>query len=138
MLSDLWVLRYSPQILKARIDAVHQAGVPIKPWLLRCTRTIFETFVTILLRSFSSRYFICFFLSVLFSNVEEHIKFKECMGTHPDLNSYLAERLECTMDDIHVMLKGYPSIKKIGAWKMKSVLDFLLGNYLSESKLFKT
>lgn len=43
--SDLWILRYSPKILKSRIDSVHQAGVPAKPWLLRCKRSIFEKLV---------------------------------------------------------------------------------------------
>jgi len=101
--NDLWILRYSPKILKSRIDSVHQAGVPVKPWLLRCKRSIFE------------------------NSVEEYFKAKSSLGNYNDELEYLSARLQCDEADVHLMMKRCSCLSKVSSWKLKFALDYLLG-----------
>jgi len=103
IVSDLWILRYSPKVLKSRIDSAHQAGVPVKPWLLRCKRSIFE------------------------NSVEEYFKAKSSFGSHSDEFEYLSARLQCDKSDVQLMMRRCSCLSKVSPWKMKFSLDYLLG-----------
>jgi len=99
---DLWIFRHNEEMIFERMKTARLAGVdPIKTWMLRCPEIIFE------------------------HTLEKCHNDRHVLGSHKDHVSYLAERLQCSNEDVVLLTNRYERVLCINLPKVKLVLDFL-------------
>lgn len=62
----------------------------------------------------------------IFSHIKEYWQTRIDMQDHADTSSYLAARLKCDVNQVEIMMKNFPGLRKVSVSKLKRILDYLL------------
>jgi len=101
ILRDLWLFRHNEEMMRQRVEIVREAGVPMRTWLLRCSKQVFDR------------------------HVDKHAKREEVLRHHTDIVDYLAARLECSEQYILNLSHRHPRLLSINPPKLAKLLDYL-------------
>jgi hypothetical protein len=99
--NDMWILRHNVDVMRKRLAVASQSKVPMKPWLLRCPDERFQKSV-----------------SMYVANVD-------AKGSSTDTIEYLANRLECSPEDVKEQFAKFPPLEGVSPRKCKHGLDVL-------------
>ncbi|CAD0196252.1 unnamed protein product [Chrysodeixis includens] len=103
LLRDLWVLKYHHETIHERLLRVKNMGVNnLYPWMVRCSEDILQRFISISQET------------------------KSILGETKSTQTYLANRLNTSVDHVEEMCLKIPALKTIRVTKVKHFLDFLL------------
>lgn len=99
--NDLWVFSYSTEHIKERLDFAKANNVEdLKPWMVRATEEIFETYL------------------------KRRQDNKSVLGNN-SLMEYLAHRLECSLEVAKLIVAKHPALNNKSMKKMQEIIDFL-------------
>uniref|UniRef100_A0A1B6IH65 Uncharacterized protein n=1 Tax=Homalodisca liturata TaxID=320908 RepID=A0A1B6IH65_9HEMI len=106
LLHDLWLFRYSPQFISARIKYLDHIRARekckiIKPWMLRCPEPVLNRYLELR---------------------DENIA---ALGSYSNLRELLSSELALSSDDVQEMILKHPPVAKISYSKAKDMIDFL-------------
>ncbi|XP_026737792.1 transcription termination factor, mitochondrial [Trichoplusia ni] len=103
ILRDLWVLKYHHETIHERLLRVKNMGISnLYPWMVRCSEDILQRFISISQET------------------------KTILGESKSTQTYLANRLNTSVDHVEEMCIKIPALKTIRVTKVKHFLDFLL------------
>ncbi|KAJ8726257.1 hypothetical protein PYW07_000955 [Mythimna separata] len=103
ILRDLWVLKYHHETIHERLLRVKNMGIDnLNPWMVRCSEDILNRFITISQET------------------------KTILGESDSKQTYLAGRLNVSVENVQEMCFKIPALKTIRVTKVKNFLDFLL------------
>ncbi|CAL1281602.1 unnamed protein product [Larinioides sclopetarius] len=100
IVKDLWIFNYNEKLLENRISSALKANLDLKPWMLRCSKKIFESMLS------------------KWAQTQDILK-------GDDEVSYLAKKLDCSEDYVKVMMEKNKLLKTINIPKLEQVLNFL-------------
>ncbi|XP_022820662.1 transcription termination factor, mitochondrial isoform X1 [Spodoptera litura] len=102
ILRDLWVLKYHHETVHERLLKVKNLGIDnLYPWMVRCSEDILNRYITISTET------------------------KDILGETNSKQTYLANRLNVSVDTVQEMCFKIPALKAIRVTKVKHFLDFL-------------
>ncbi|KAG5683268.1 hypothetical protein PVAND_012558 [Polypedilum vanderplanki] len=102
ILRDAHVLRYSKETIIERLEKCKQEGKEIlMPWMVKCTEEILENSIKLTRDK------------------------KRLLGDNSVLE-YIAQRLNCSVEEVYIMAERYPPVFKVRVGKVKAILDYLL------------
>lgn len=100
LIKDLWIFNYQEEMLGDRIIRLQQAGVPVKPWLLRCHTKSFE------------------------STLSKWESTQSVLKGRNEL-TFLAEKLNCSENYVKYMMRRNTLLTTINVPKLEQIADFL-------------
>ncbi|KAH9645173.1 hypothetical protein HF086_005718 [Spodoptera exigua] len=102
ILRDLWVLKYHHETIHERLLKVRNMGIEnLYPWMVRCSEDILNRYITISTET------------------------KDILGETKSKHTYLANRLNVSVETVQEMCFKIPALKTIRVTKVKHFLDFL-------------
>ncbi|CAH2988619.1 unnamed protein product [Chilo suppressalis] len=114
IIRDLWVLKYKAETIQERLKRVKAMGIDnMYPWMVRCSEDILNRHVSI-------------------SQETTHI-----LGNNENIHTYLARRLNTTVEDVEEMCIKTPALKTIRAIKVKHFLDYLISEGITPEDIAK-
>lgn len=103
IMRDLWVLKYHHETIRERLVRVKGMGVEnLYPWMVRCSEDIMNRFLAISQET------------------------KDILGDSVSKQTYLANRLNVSVDTVQEMCLKIPALQTIRVTKVKHFLDFLI------------
>ncbi|KAJ3656219.1 hypothetical protein Zmor_015313 [Zophobas morio] len=99
--SDLWILKYSEDLIRSRLDIAKQHKIDaMKTWMVRAPEKAFQI------------------------HLQRRSDNKSILGDN-SLVEYLSERLECSVAFANYLILKQPSLKNRSLKKLKELIDFL-------------
>lgn len=108
---DLWIFRHNEEVMAERIKIIQSIGAPVKTWLLRSTKAIFD------------------------KSLIRWKKKVKALGKHDNIIDYLAERLNCSKEYIYFLSEKNPRLVTVHPLKVKEILDFLFEKGFSAQQI---
>ncbi|KAK9873009.1 hypothetical protein WA026_020354 [Henosepilachna vigintioctopunctata] len=112
---DLWVLKYSPHVIRSRIEIIEEVKIEKssrKPWMIRCPVSVIETYA------------------------RRRIDNRHILG-NDSLTEFISKKLKCTEEQAKCIIMKMPALRKKSLKTITDIINFLYSKGFNPNHIYR-